>query len=57
LQGAVYGSGGLLNPITTYFQNNAVLPGNESMIIPKGTSSQRPSVPISGMIRYNTSPA
>ena len=57
LQGAVYGSGGLLNPITTHFQNNAVLPGNESMIIPKGTSSQRPSVPIAGMIRYNTSPA
>lgn len=56
LQGAIYGSGGLLNPITTHFQNNAVLPGNESMIIPKGTSSQRPSVPISGMMRYNTDP-
>ena len=56
LQGAVYGSGGLLNPITTHFQNNAVLPGNESMIVPKGTSSQRPSVPIAGMIRYNTAP-
>ena len=56
LQGAIYGSGGLLNPITTHFQNNAVLPGNESMIVPKGTSSQRPSVPISGMMRYNTDP-
>ncbi len=56
LQGAVHGSGALLNPITTYFQDNAVLPGNGSMTIPKGTSSQRPSVPIAGMFRYNTAP-
>jgi hypothetical protein len=56
LQGAVHGSGALLNPITTYFQDNAVLPGNGSMTIPKGTSSQRPPVPIAGMFRYNTAP-
>lgn len=39
LQGAIYGSGGLLNPLTTHFQNNPILPGNEYMMMPKGTSS------------------
>lgn len=56
LQGAIHGAGALLSPITTYFQDNPVLPGNASMILPKGASSERPMVPIAGMFRYNTAP-
>ena len=54
LQGAIYGSGGLLNPITTSFSNNPVLPGSGAMTIPKGAVSQRPAIPIAGMVRYNS---
>ncbi len=54
LQGAVYGSGGLLNPILTNFSNNPVLPGSGAMTIPKGAVSQRPATPIAGMVRYNS---
>ena len=53
LQGAIYGSGGLLSPIPTNFSNNPVLPGSEAMTIPKGTNTQRPATPIAGMVRYN----
>ncbi len=54
LQGAIYGSGGLLNPITTNFSNDPVLPGSGAMTIPKGAVSQRPATPIAGMVRYNS---
>ena len=54
LQGAIYGSGGLLNPITTSFSNDPVLPGSGAMTIPKGAVSQRPATPIAGMVRYNS---
>ena len=54
LQGAIYGLGGLLNPITTSFSNNPVLPGSGAMTIPKGAVSQRPVTPIAGMVRYNS---
>lgn len=54
LQGAIYGSGGLLNPIPTNFSNNPVLPGSGSMTLPKGTTTQRPATPIAGMVRYNS---
>jgi hypothetical protein len=57
LQGAVYGSGGLLSPIPTNFSNNPVLPGSEAMTIPKGTNTQRPATPIAGMVRYNNGAA
>jgi len=57
LQGAVYGSGGLLSPIPTNFSNNPVLPGSEAMTIPKGTTTQRPATPIAGMVRYNNGAA
>ena len=57
LQGAIYGSGGLLNPIPTNFSNNPVLPGSEAMTIPKGTNTQRPATPIAGMVRYNNGAA
>jgi hypothetical protein len=54
LQGAIYGSGGLLKPITTSFSNDPVLPGSGAMTIPKGAVSQRPATPIAGMVRYNS---
>ena len=54
LQGAIYGSGDLLNPIPTNFSNNPVLPGSGSMTLPKGTTTQRPATPIAGMVRYNS---
>ena len=54
LQGAVYGSGSPSLPITTHFQQNPILPGAGSMTIPKGTTSERPLVPIAGMFRFNT---
>ena len=57
LQGAIYGAGGLLLPITTHFQENAVLPGNGSMTIPQGATSNRPPVPLTGMVRYNNTPS
>ena len=57
LQGAVYGAGSPSVPITTSFQANAVFPGNASVTIPVGTTTQRPSVLFAGMIRYNTDSA
>ena len=54
LQGAVYGSGGLLNPITTVFQSNPVLPGSASATLPGGTTAQRPLTLTAGMIRFNS---
>jgi hypothetical protein len=54
LQGAVYGSGSPSLPITTYFQQNPILPGAGSMTVPKGTTAERPIVPIAGMFRFNT---
>jgi len=34
---------------------NPVIPGNGSITIPKGTTAQRPTSPLAGMIRLNTS--
>jgi hypothetical protein len=33
---------------------NPTFTGNEFMLIPKGTTAQRPSVPVDGEMRYNT---
>ena len=33
---------------------NPVFTGNEFMLIPKGTTAQRPAVPVDGEMRYNT---
>jgi len=33
---------------------NAIMPGIESLTLPSGTTAERPLVPVSGMIRYNT---
>ena len=54
LQGAVYGSGGLLNPITLSFSDNPVLPGAASATLPGGTTAQRPLTLTAGMIRFNS---
>jgi hypothetical protein len=42
-----------LGQLTTAF-NNPVFTGTEYMLIPKGTTAQRPAVPVDGEIRYNT---
>ena len=34
--------------------NNIVINSTDSLVIPKGTTAERPSTPESGMIRYNT---
>jgi hypothetical protein len=36
---------------------NPTFGGNEFMLIPKGTTAQRPAVPVNGQIRYNTDTA
>jgi hypothetical protein len=38
---------------TTAF-TNPTFTGNEFMLIPKGTTAQRPAVPVDGEMRYNT---
>jgi hypothetical protein len=42
-----------LGQLTTAF-TNPVFTGTEFMLIPKGTTAQRPAVPVDGEIRYNT---
>src|SRR6056300_590254 len=34
--------------------DNPVFSGNESITLPAGTTAQRPSSPVNGMVRYNT---
>jgi len=55
LQGDLNGSGLLSSPIVTTFKPNPVFSGNQSMAMPSGNSSQRPTTLIPGMIRFNTS--
>jgi len=47
------GSGALGNPVIS-LQQNAILPGVNSMSVPRGTLAQRPGTPVNGMIRLNT---
>jgi len=54
LEGAIKGSGNLRNPIVTQFEDNPVLPGKASVTLPGGNLSDRPAVPIMGMLRYTT---
>lgn len=42
-----------LGQLTTAF-NNPTFTGTEFMLIPKGTTAQRPAVPVDGEMRYNT---
>lgn len=53
LTGAVLGSGLLNTTINTTLEPNITIPGNEAMIIPIGSNSERPNTPSMGMIRYN----
>lgn len=39
---------------TLSIASNPILPGNESMTVPIGTTAQRPSVATDGLFRYNT---
>ena len=41
--------------LTIGLATDAVIPGNGALTIPKGTTVQRPTTPVSGMIRFNTS--
>ncbi len=43
------------NLATVFLATDTVLPGNGSVTIPKGTTAQRPAVPVAGMLRLNTS--
>lgn len=40
--------------INSVAKNNPILPGTGAVQIPAGTTAQRPSVPVNGDIRYNT---
>jgi len=42
-----------LGQLTTAF-TNPTFAGTEFMLIPKGTTAQRPAVPVDGEMRYNT---
>jgi hypothetical protein len=42
-----------LGQLTTAF-TNPTFSGTEFMLIPKGTTAQRPAVPVDGELRYNT---
>lgn len=44
---------GIGNP-TISIANNPILPGTEAVLIPNGTTAERPVSPVNGMLRYNT---
>lgn len=54
LTGDVVGSGPLSQSIDLSFAPNPTFTGNSFMIIPVGTTSQRPNNPVIGMVRINT---
>jgi hypothetical protein len=54
LTGDVLGAGPLKDPITLTFKENPVFLGHQAMTIPVGSTAQRPSNPITGMVRLNT---
>jgi hypothetical protein len=54
LQGDVNGNGLLSAPIVTTFKPNPTFTGNQSMTIPVGNGSQRPTSLTAGMLRLNT---
>ena len=47
------GTGDSANP-TIGLADNAVLPGTQGMVVPKGTTGQRSGSPVNGIVRYNT---
>jgi hypothetical protein len=50
---AISNPGGPSNP-TISISNNPVLPGTGGVVVPVGTTAQRPALPTPGIIRYNT---
>jgi hypothetical protein len=54
LTGDVLGTGPLKDPITLTFKENPIFLGHQAMTIPVGSTAQRPSNPITGMVRLNT---
>ena len=54
LTGDVLGGGPLKDPITLTFKENPIFLGHQAMTIPVGSTAQRPSNPITGMVRLNT---
>lgn len=54
LTGDVTASNLIEDPIVTTFAPNPVFTGTESLTFPAGTTAERPSLPIAGMIRFNT---
>lgn len=54
LIGVVTGSGTLGSPLSTSFASNPVFPGTASMTLPIGTTAQRPSTAVFGMMRANS---
>jgi hypothetical protein len=47
------GAGTSANP-TVAIAPNPVLPGTEGVVVPTGTTAERPAVPLNGEIRYNS---
>jgi hypothetical protein len=54
LTGDVLGAGPLNAPITLTFEENPVFTGTASVTIPVGTTLERPTNPVIGMVRLNT---
>ena len=54
LTGVVTGSGTIGSALSTSFAGNPVFPGTASMTLPIGTTAQRPSSPLFGMMRANS---
>ena len=52
LEGDVYAESGLQNPIITHFSDNPKLPGKAYVLIPGGTTDDRPSEAMRGMLRF-----
>ena len=43
------------NEIDVGLADNPIIPGTGSILLPDGTTGQRPGSPVNGMVRYNTS--
>ena len=42
------------NSVTVNADKQVILGTTESVTVPKGTTAERPSTPVEGMLRYNT---
>ena len=53
-QTAITNASGLAGNPTVGIASNPTIPGTEYIILPSGTTAQRPGSPSDGMVRYNT---